>query len=895
MKRQGIELARSFGFLLLVVPAVLRVLVLVSPNPFFTFNPLEIALPVEGLGPSGSLALDALSWLGFLLVLVTEIFDRHSLHWRLVLLALIPIIATTFHVLAWPTPAVPLDSEIAQQITDAQNELRQSKSIGWSTIKHPENLILGSAWGAAMMTAIGAMLLSRRRHYRLLLIGAVVALVAPLSVKAVYQVTVEFQETVAGFEQTKESVFRANGWAVDSIQARLYERRLRQPEATGWFGLSNVFGTFGVMLSVFWMGVMLAAARTKLSSGWIGLLALITAAAMAALALTFSKGAMASGVIGIILVLGVILPRRARRRIIPKTAWITIALVLLTLIAVILRGFVFGERFTADGFSLLFRWHYWIGAWRMLIDHPLLGVGPEGFKAAYVIVKPLMSPEEVASPHSIFVSWVSCLGLLALPWVALIFIMIDRIAPRRRSESSGEDADPTSSQVASGSQQNESDLAPNLENTRAHWVMSAIIGVAALGSGWWLNRASSFPDFAYVLWPLATMGYVALIGVLPWIGVQSSWALLRWTLWSAVTVVLVHSQIEMSMTRIGSASILMLFIGASVVFDSSGSIGGRSESKESASNDPVTRFRTLVPVTALAGLVGLFIVFHTFVLAIPTWRSQSALQSAALQLGEVGRLRQMLNTEIANARDLPAFQRAVESLALELTELNADPNVSGRMRELQAAARSGDNPRARTLQQSIWLDLDFNIKKVELLQIGGDPNDSADLNLPSALASLEQAATHMPFDPIPWEEQIKLWVILARAHADARDFERARQAIDMATTLNDRLIALRPERASSYAGAATLRVERSRLLNAPGAKEDAVTMLATALTLDPHNLPLSLRLADLLADLQRNEDAVVAYRRVLQINDQVRLDPLKGLTDDQISQTQRRIESLENQ
>ena len=81
-----------------------------------------------------------------------------------------------------------------------------------------------------------------------------------------------------------------------------------------------------------------------------------------------------------------------------------------------LRG-AFGERISE--LSLLFRWHYLVGAARVIADHPWLGCGPAWFKDAYMLVKVPINPEEVESPHSLLFDWAATLGVFGLAWAAL--------------------------------------------------------------------------------------------------------------------------------------------------------------------------------------------------------------------------------------------------------------------------------------------------------------------------------------------------------------------------------------------------------------------------------------------------------------------------------------------
>jgi hypothetical protein len=63
---------------------------------------------------------------------------------------------------------------------------------------------------------------------------------------------------------------------------------------------------------------------------------------------------------------------------------------------------------------LNFRWEYWVGAWKMIHDHPVVGVGPENFGDHYLAYKTLASSEEVKNPHNILVHFTAEYGLFGL-------------------------------------------------------------------------------------------------------------------------------------------------------------------------------------------------------------------------------------------------------------------------------------------------------------------------------------------------------------------------------------------------------------------------------------------------------------------------------------------------
>jgi len=114
-------------------------------------------------------------------------------------------------------------------------------------------------------------------------------------------------------------------------------------------------------------------------------------------------------------------------------------LVVLAVVAIVVRGQMgeqWGER------SLLFRWHYTLGAWAVWLQQPWLGAGPAGFAEAYLAARPDRAPEEVLSAHSMWLDWLATLGVAALAWSALALAWVWQGC--RRAERVGTSAEPAS-------------------------------------------------------------------------------------------------------------------------------------------------------------------------------------------------------------------------------------------------------------------------------------------------------------------------------------------------------------------------------------------------------------------------------------------------------------------
>lgn len=142
---------------------------------------------------------------------------------------------------------------------------------------------------------------------------------------------------------------------------------------------------------------------------------------LAALFVTFSKGALFIGLPTALFFLGLMRGRRT----------VLLALAALAVLAVALLPFASTERF-ANTFDLaqgtaFFRVKLWQSTVKMIADHPLTGVGPDNFLYAYRTryVQPEASDElNLSHPHNIVLDFWTRLGLggvAVLFWLAIAF------------------------------------------------------------------------------------------------------------------------------------------------------------------------------------------------------------------------------------------------------------------------------------------------------------------------------------------------------------------------------------------------------------------------------------------------------------------------------------------
>lgn len=358
----------------LVAAAASRTVVTLPPSTWFDVDPLRSPGAVEGLGPAGSLALDAMLLASAAAVLLGRVCAGRGLDRVAVLLATIP---------------VPF--------------------VVWHGAGDLEQIWRGTTLVAAWFAFVAALHLRDLPQERTLLAAGLLAAAVPWLARGAEQWFIEHPQVVAHFEAHRAEVLASFGWAEDGEAARLYERRLRQREMSAWFGLSNVWSAAVAACAVAWTRLAAATRGRGLEHGTIAVAAAIALACVVGVIANGSKGGIAALLAG--LAFAWLAPRLG-----PPSRLALVAIPV-GLLAIVARGVLpeglLGER------SLLFRWHYLQGAWRTLLEHPL-GVGPAGFQEQYLLVKPVRSPEVVQSAHSMWPDAFTAVGYAAGAWLCLL-------------------------------------------------------------------------------------------------------------------------------------------------------------------------------------------------------------------------------------------------------------------------------------------------------------------------------------------------------------------------------------------------------------------------------------------------------------------------------------------
>lgn len=623
-------------------------------------------------------------------------------------------------------------------------------------------------------------------------LGAVVVGFALLLVcVGIFEVYVSHPQTLKAYEQGRDSFLAARGWSPESYEALSYERRLRNPEPVAWFGLTNVFSSFMAAGAAGCFAIAMNASKTQRVVRAILLLGAI--ACVFGLVMSGSKGGYGVLLIGLVLAL---LPAFGKSGLL--NGRVIVLFCLCVVAALILRG-VLGERLGER--SLLFRWQYLFGSLSIWLHHPIVGSGPGLFQQQYALLKPDLSPEDVASAHNFALDWLAMLGLGGIALLAFVLRMILSMRPvEQDSLSECPEPTPNTTQITS--------LHP------PQWHCKLALLVVVLPTLLALRMQSPVLNLAGMM--------TALIGAGLWSGMAMM--LIRTKiqatamtagLFVVAAVLVVHGMLEVTGTLITAAPLWALMIAIPT---------------RTGSAPP--RYRRAIPIVPLLGLVVILSLRW-----VPLNRWERSLHSAA-----------------ANAQ-------AIASINTTLNALETSPDPSRELREAQ----------------SMILDLTARPVSASLDSIIPELNRAEVEARQAAIERLGRALSERPSHTatrIALSQQM-LWIASVAQSSGREDL--ATQLWDQATGLFETTpLDASGERwaGSIWAGRASSMPqspERGRWLGR------AQAHWQRALELAPHSPQTALLLMENAVELELPMIASEWAARAIELHEQTRLDPLRGL------------------
>lgn len=238
---------------------------------------------------------------------------------------------------------------------------------------------------------------------------------------AIYRL-VDVPDNIKYWQENKDEELRKRGWEPGSFQAIQFENKIINGEMVGFNSSPNTFAAMIVMLGVVCIGVVIQRFADNDQPGWPLIVMIGLVAAGWIVHYTHSKAALVTPLIagGILVALALMRDALARwRKPLFFTGCVAFAL---AAIAVTFAGRARGNLFAS---SLTFRWHYWIGAARIVERHPMVGIGWGNFGMHYVGVRLPVASEEVKDPHNLIVRAFAELGIvggvLMIAWLARLW------------------------------------------------------------------------------------------------------------------------------------------------------------------------------------------------------------------------------------------------------------------------------------------------------------------------------------------------------------------------------------------------------------------------------------------------------------------------------------------
>lgn len=789
---------RLFGLMLMLVPFLGRAMSLLSMLPGWDLDPLIAPSPFTGIGPAESITLDAVALVGAALMAL------------------------------FAQPAGGTRTDLTSSF------LLAAGAVGVLVPMWPGDLgdrRIGLSWLSAMLAA-GALWLCRDdQSIRRITAAVLLGFVGMLALKAAQQIFIEHPHTVAQYRADPGRFLASQGLLPDTPMARAFERRLMQAEATGWFGLANVFATFMAAMAVAIWGFLGIARpyRTLLTGPAIALFLFAGCAALFGLAFAGAKGgalAVAAG-FGALLISQLTrrMPLSARARTFGGSLF-GLAAVLGPIVLIILRG-TLGERI--GELSLLFRWFYMQGAIRIFADRPL-GVGPDGFQQAYLIAKPPLSPEEVTSPHSIILDWLADLGIFGIAWIALLLIAAAAIGRAVTAVPPQNTVLISHEMLAEDSQRIESRLALLLP------------GLATLLAAYF-ERAAVTPDsaivrlFGLIVWCAATRAMLSALRIVP------LWPI---ALACGAIAILAHTQIDVAASWPQSVGLLAIWIAIAAP-------AGRLA--------PSMAMRRIPHLSAVLIAASAII---SIVLSAPlrAWNWQSEALAAMAEIDEVS----SLNARLASMSD-PTSREDPAQIAAAVAQA--------------LSRRTGTpSPAPRSAQE-----LGLAMARLESITLPA----AADHLL--AAAKLEPAEWRIRREA---SRLLLRAATAAEAAGDkAMAGKSALAAVDaMALPAPEAPGDSADVTAPEWRWQAIATLEAARIADLPELQSSAAAALQRAAALDPFNLEIALRLMRLHARSGNPAAAAEWAGKVLELDPLMRLDrQARGLTESERIEARRLLPS----
>jgi O-antigen ligase/tetratricopeptide (TPR) repeat protein len=249
---------------------------------------------------------------------------------------------------------------------------------------------------------------------------------------------IDVPQTIAYFNQNKETILRQQNDEPGSFAARQFEMKVTSGELQVYFKSSNTVAAVALLLFAACVGIGIQ----RLADGdgnYFLVLPVIAAGALTyVLIAAKSKTSFFTPFLGVIAVGCFYEFRQQLRRYHRRAFLASVAAVAFAIIALVGHGLYHHGLFPGHlSNSLDFRWNYWIASAGIFRAHPILGVGWDNYAMHYLAYRVPEATEAIRDPHNFLVHFFVELGaiggLLSIAWVLRLAweITLPALAPSR--------------------------------------------------------------------------------------------------------------------------------------------------------------------------------------------------------------------------------------------------------------------------------------------------------------------------------------------------------------------------------------------------------------------------------------------------------------------------------
>jgi tetratricopeptide (TPR) repeat protein len=249
------------------------------------------------------------------------------------------------------------------------------------------------------------------------LFAAVLATAVPLSAYAVYQYTVELPEIRRQYGADPDKLHKAMAQQhvyldTDDPLLELLRRRVNENNVYGTYAHPNSFAGYLALWLPCLAGAAVVSYRGRAPRWQTALAVAFALLGGVALWLTHSRGAiLALAVVGLA---AAILFNWRRVLLVDKRVWAVGVVCMAVAGFLTVRLGLFTSAFGKNTGTMAKRLDYWPATWKMIADHPWLGVGPANFGRAYPRWMSETASEKIKEPHNFALEVWSSAGLFAL-------------------------------------------------------------------------------------------------------------------------------------------------------------------------------------------------------------------------------------------------------------------------------------------------------------------------------------------------------------------------------------------------------------------------------------------------------------------------------------------------